>query len=76
MVLETWEQASSLLGLTLVVLGLIFLLAPILARSIPDIERIPAILLYVYRSDGFIFATSPILIILTLLFLLWRLTAR
>jgi predicted transporter len=76
MVLQTWEQASFLLGLALVVLGLLFLLAPLLARSIPDLERVPAILLYVYRRDGFIFATSPILIILALVYLFWRLAVR
>ncbi|MEN3058685.1 MAG: hypothetical protein ABC579_05340 [Candidatus Methanosuratincola petrocarbonis] len=41
-------------------------------ERLPSLERIPWIILYVYRSDGFVFVTSPILIIISVLsFLLY-----
>lgn len=58
----------SLLGIVLILLGLAFLVAPIIARYL-DVERIPSWLIYVYRSDGFYFVTSPILILISLVFI-------
>jgi len=58
----------SWLGVFLVLLGLALLAAPILLRHV-DAERIPRWLIYVYRSDGFYFVTSPILLLLSLIFL-------
>jgi len=63
-----------LLGVVLIVLGALFFIAPLLFEKMPSLERIPWIILYVYRTDGFIFATSPILIIVSIAsLLLWML---
>ncbi len=58
------------MGWILIVLGALLVAIPYLTRVIPDLERVPWIILYVYRRDGFYFATSPILIIISLLSLL------
>ncbi|MEM2128623.1 MAG: hypothetical protein QXN86_03085 [Candidatus Methanomethylicaceae archaeon] len=61
-----------LIGVLLLVLGAIFLVLPAVLERLPSLERIPWIILYVYRSDGFVFVTSPILIIISVLsFLLY-----
>ncbi|MEM1688925.1 MAG: hypothetical protein QXU01_02960 [Candidatus Hadarchaeales archaeon] len=62
----------SLLGIVLILLGLAFLIAPIIARYF-DVERIPSWLIYVYRSDGFYFVTSPILILISFVLLILHL---
>ena len=63
-------QPFVILGLTLIVLGVIFLAIPFLVKLAPSIERLPPILFWVYRRDGFYFATSPILIIISLISIL------
>lgn len=55
------------MGYLLIILGLIFVALPMIVKVIPSIEKVPWIILWVYRRDGFYFATSPILIILSLL---------
>jgi len=60
-----------LLGALLLVLGVILFVMPFLLERIPSLENVPWILIYVYRSDGFVFITSPILIIISLLSVLW-----
>ncbi|MEJ5292650.1 MAG: hypothetical protein WHS82_03550 [Candidatus Methanosuratincola sp.] len=60
-----------LLGALLLVLGVILFVMPFLLERIPSLENVPWILIYVYRSDGFVFITSPILIIISLLSILW-----
>jgi hypothetical protein len=55
------------LGLALILIGLALVLAPLAAKYF-DISRVPAWLLYIYRSDGFYFVTSPVLLLLSLLF--------
>lgn len=59
----------SLLGAFLILLGLALLLAPVIARHV-DAEKIPGWLIYVYRTNGFCFITSPLLILLSLIFLI------
>ncbi len=59
----------TLVGILLILLGLIFVALPYFSRFI-DFERIPWIILYVYKSDGFTFATSPLLLIISVLLLL------
>ncbi len=54
----------SAIGVLFIILGVIFVTLPYLGRYI-DLEKIPWILLYVYRRDGFTFATSPILLIIS-----------
>ncbi|MEM0083894.1 MAG: hypothetical protein QW743_00165 [Candidatus Methanomethylicia archaeon] len=71
--MEFFERAFIGLGIFFIVLGVIFILVPLLIKLIPSIsiERIPWIILWVYRSNGFIFATSPILIIIGIIYLIW-----
>ena len=71
-----WEQPFTLLGIVMVLLGMLFVLVPHLARYAPEIERLPPILLYVYRRDNFYFATSPILIIISIISVLISLLSR
>ena len=54
------------LGILFIVLGLLFVAIPFISRYI-DLDKIPWIILWVYKSDGFIFATSPILIIISII---------
>ncbi len=63
----------TILGLFLMLLGAIFLLLPLILKYIPEIERLPSIIIYIYRKDNFFFATSPILIIISLVSLLYYL---
>ena len=58
-----------LLGITLILLGVVFLALPYIGRVI-DVDKIPWIIIWVYRSDGFTFATSPILLLVSVISLL------
>jgi uncharacterized protein YjeT (DUF2065 family) len=73
-----WERVSVSIGVILVLLGLAFVVAPIIAKHLPtvSIERIPWILLWVYHKDSFWVATSPILIIAGAAYVLWRFLVR
>lgn len=53
-------------GIVLIVIGIALVLLPILGKYI-DFARVPWWLIYVYKSDGFYFVTSPLLIALFLL---------
>jgi hypothetical protein len=59
----------TLVGILLILLGAVFVALPYISRVV-DVDKIPWIILYVYRSDDFTFATSPILLILSALSLL------
>jgi len=61
------------LGILFILIGIAFVLIPIVAKLIPevDLEKIPWFLLYVYRRDNFVFATSPLLIIISVFYSLW-----
>jgi hypothetical protein len=64
-------------GLILIALGVLLIAIPLLARLVPSLERLPPILLWVYKSDGFYFATSPMLIIISVIsIVLYFFTAR
>ena len=67
-----------LIGLLLIVLGEIIIILPFLfdLQSTLKIEEIPWLLIYVYHSDGFVFITSPILIIISVILLLLALLKR
>jgi hypothetical protein len=54
----------TIFGVLLIFLGVVFVALPYIGRVV-DVDKIPWIILYVYKSDGFVFATSPILIILS-----------
>jgi cell division protein FtsX len=63
----------TVLGLILMLLGAILLLLPLILRYLPEIEKLPSIILYVYRKGNFIFVTSPILIIISLISIIYYL---
>lgn len=62
-----FDQSFRILGLLFLVLGVIFLAVPFLSKLVPSIEKLPPILFWVYKKDGFYFATSPILIIISVI---------
>jgi hypothetical protein len=64
------------LGWMLILLGIIFVALPYIIRLIPSVERLPWFIVYVYRSNGFYFATSPLLILLSIFSLLWGYVRR
>ena len=53
------------LGIGFILVGVALVLLPVLGKVI-DLSAIPSWLVYVYRSDGFLFATSPFLIALSI----------
>jgi hypothetical protein len=61
----------TLMGWFLIILGIIFVALPYIIKIAPGIEKLPWWVLWVYKSDGFYFATSPILIFISILSFLW-----
>jgi hypothetical protein len=61
------------LGILFILIGVAFVLIPAVAKLFPqaDLEKIPWILLYVYRRENFVFVTSPLLIIVSAAYFLW-----
>lgn len=68
--MEPYYRPFTTLGLLLIVSGLILVLLPVLARHLPSLDRLPWIIVWVYRKNSFYFATSPLLIIISLVSLL------
>ena len=61
-------------GLILIILGIALFLIPSLLKYYPSLEAIGKIhwlIIYVYKSDNFMFATSPILILTSLVLLIY-----
>jgi hypothetical protein len=69
----SWEKSFTTFGVILIWIGIILVLVPLIIKLLPtvDLNNIPWILLYVYKKDGFFFVTSPILILITVVYLLW-----
>jgi len=76
LVVDEWYRSFAWLGAIMILLGVLFLAIPYLIRYAPEIEKLPPILLYVYRKDGFYFATSPILIIVSIVWVFVSLLRR
>lgn len=74
--MEPNYQPFTILGLILIVSGLLLVLLPFLTRYLPSLDQVPWLLIWVYRRDGFIFVTSPLLIIFSLLSLIAQLYGR
>ena len=74
--LEPNYQPFTTLGLILIVSGVLLVMLPLLARYLPSLDQVPWFLIWVYRRDGIIFVTSPLLIILSLLSLIAQLYGR
>ena len=64
------------LGLVLILVGILFVALPYLSRVIPVTERVPWFILYVYKRDDFYFATSPLLILISLISILFNRSGR
>ncbi|GEM_PF-696252 len=63
------------IGLLLVLLGIAFILVPLLGRSVAAGNvKIPWLILYVYNKGGFV--TSPLLVIISLIGILIALIIR
>jgi len=73
-----WERSFTGFGIALILLGIALIIIPIIAKLMPDItlEKIPWFLLYIYHRDGFFFATSPLLIIIGMIYFLWTILHR
>ena len=74
--MESLYRPFTTLGLVLIACGLILVALPFVIRSMPSLEKVPWIILWVYRRDGFFFATSPLLIIISAVSLLLSLYGR
>ncbi|MDH5733196.1 MAG: hypothetical protein OEY88_05360 [Candidatus Bathyarchaeota archaeon] len=73
-----FENPFTVFGVTLILIGIALLIIPIIGKIIPavDVQKIPWLILYVYRRNGFVFITSPLLIIIGIAFFLWALLHR
>ncbi|MBS7644334.1 hypothetical protein KEJ26_07170 [Candidatus Bathyarchaeota archaeon] len=71
-----WYYPFTWIGLIMIALGVLFILIPFIVKYAPAIEKLPPILVYVYRHNNFYFATSPILIIVSILSILAFLFSR
>jgi hypothetical protein len=73
-----WESIFSIIGFAFILIGIALVILPIIGQLVPtiDLERIPWLLLYVYKRDNFVFVTSPLLIIISVISLLWSLFNR
>ena len=75
--LETYKPFI-IFGLILIIIGFAIIVLPLIFKLIPTLEkleRLPKILVYVYRYNNFYFVTSPILIIAGLVYfvyILWK----
>ena len=69
-------HSLQLLGILCMILGVLLFIAPILLEQLPSLRNLPWILLYIYRRDGFVFVTSPLLLIISVVSLLWWLLTR
>ena len=74
--MDLLDKPFTILGLLLILMGIILVALPLLSQYLPNLENLPWILIWVYRSDGFIFVTSPILIMVTIVSLLVQLLGR
>jgi hypothetical protein len=66
----------TILGLVLILLGFLRVMFPFIARQIPSLGKLPPIIWWTYRTDNFYFATSPILIIISIVSLLLFILGR
>jgi hypothetical protein len=74
--MESYFRPFTVMGLILILSGLVLVLLPIVARHIPSLDRLPWILVWVYRKDGFYFVTSPLLIIISLVSIIVNLCGK
>jgi hypothetical protein len=68
----------TILGLIIVAIGIALALLPYILRRMPSfqLERLPPFLIWIYRSGDFVIATSPILILATLIIIALKILCR
>jgi hypothetical protein len=57
------------LGVAFILIGVALIILPVIGKYL-DLSRIPPWLIYIYRGNGFYFVTSPLLLVLSIVFLL------
>lgn len=62
----------TLTGFMLIIVGIVLVALPLIAKYVPSLEKLPWIILWIYKGDGFYFATSPLLIIISAVFIILR----
>lgn len=73
--MDIYRPFSSL-GWLLIVLGIIFVTLPYLERIFPAVDKLPWYIWWSYKSEGFYFGTSPLIILISIASLLWNLLKR
>jgi len=74
-IMDDYSPFTSM-GWVLILVGILFVALPYISRVIPGSERVPWLILYVYRRDGFYFATSPLLILISIISILFNRSGR
>jgi len=74
--MESYYRPLTAMGLILIASGIILVMLPFIARHLPNLEKLPWILIWVYRKNGFYFVTSPLLIILSIISILLNLYGK
>jgi hypothetical protein len=60
-------QPFTLIGIIFIVAGILLVILPLIAQHIQSLQKLPWIIIWTYKSDNFVFVTSPILIIITII---------
>ncbi|MCW4031478.1 MAG: hypothetical protein NWE80_03845 [Candidatus Bathyarchaeota archaeon] len=60
-------QPFSIVGVIFIATGILLVILPFIAEHLPGLEEIPWIIIWTYKSDNFVFVTSPALIIITVI---------
>lgn len=63
-------EPTTILGIIFIISGIVLLLLPIIAQHVPSLEKIPWILIWTYKTDNFVFVTSPLLILISIISLI------
>ncbi len=74
--MESYYRPLTAMGLILILSGIILVMLPFIARHFPNLEKLPWILIWVYRKNGFYFVTSPLLIIISIISILLNLYGK
>ncbi|HDQ05521.1 MAG TPA: hypothetical protein ENN36_02215 [Candidatus Bathyarchaeota archaeon] len=54
-------------GIIFIVAGILLVILPFITQYIPRLEKLPLIIIWVYKSENFMFVASPILLIITVI---------
>jgi hypothetical protein len=64
-------HSIQVIGVLLLILGVFFVVTPMLREHLLAIDTLPWILVYIYRHNGLTIVTSPLLLLVSLASLLW-----